>query len=200
MRAHDDTEDAAGDTRPPSWRQRPKPVGYELYYTIEGDDLVIDSTRKIDHVRLGAVEQVRFTFDPGNISSRGYKVELRLTDGRTITFGDLSWVSMTNIERDPARYRHFVHALCAAIARLNPRCRFVAGLPRAKWLVFAAVAVLAFFGMAAFVYGAWRRGQSNAAIVSLFLTLAGIWQIEPIIRLNKPRMLETGEVPHWLLP
>ena len=184
----------------PSWRQRAKPVGYELYYVIEGDELVIDSTRKIDRVKLGAVEQVRFTFDPGNISSRGYKVQMRLTDGKTVTFGDLSWVSMVNIERNPPRYRRFVVALVAAIARANPSCRFLAGVPRFKWLAMTAFAVLGFMGMAAFSLSAWQRGQNSAALVSLFLTLAGIWQIVPIITNNQPRPLKTGEVPEWLMP
>lgn len=184
----------------PSWRQRARPVGYELYYVIEGDELVIDSTRKIDRVRLGAVEQIRFTFDPGNISSRGYKVQLRLTDGKTITFGDLSWVSMINIERDAPRYRRFVTALCAAIAKANPTCRFIAGMPAPRWLAMMLVAVIATLGMAAFAASAWQRGQNNAALVSLFFTLAGLWQIVPIIRNNKPRTLATGEVPGWLMP
>jgi hypothetical protein len=184
----------------PSWRQRARPVGYMLQYDIEGDELVIDSTRKIDRVRLGAVEQVRFTFDPGNISSRGYKVQLRLTDGKTINFGDLSWASMVNIERDPPRYRRFVEALCAVIARANPSCRFLAGMPQPKWLGLAAVAVLAFLGMAGFSWSAWQRGQTNAALVSLFLTLAGLWQIIPIVRNNQPRPLKTGEIPAWLMP
>jgi hypothetical protein len=188
------------DAGKPSWRQRARPVGYELYYVIEGPELVIDSTRKIDRVKLGAVEQVRFTFDPGNISSRGYKVQLRLTDGKTITFGDLSWVSMINIERNPPRYRRFVTALCAAIAKANPSCRFIAGMPRPKWFAMVLVAVVATLGMAGFAVSAWQRGQNNAALVSLFFTLAGLWQIIPIIRNNQPRSLATGEVPDWLMP
>lgn len=184
----------------PSWRQRAKPVGYMLQYVIEGDELVINSTRKIDRVRLGAVEQVRFTFDPGNISSRGYKIQMRLTDGKTINFGDLSWTSMVNIERDAPRYRRFVEALVAAIAKANPSCRFLAGMPRPKWLAMAAVAVLAFLGMAGFAFSAWRNGQTNAALLTLFLTLAGLWQVVPIVTNNQPKPLKTGEVPDWLMP
>ena len=36
-------------------------------------------------------------------------------------------------------------------------------MPRPKWLVMAAVAVLAFLGMAGFAFSAWRNGQTNAA-------------------------------------
>src|SRR5690606_2760278 len=42
----------------PSWRQRARPVGFEITYRIKGDTLEIDTTRKVDHVRLGSIEQV----------------------------------------------------------------------------------------------------------------------------------------------
>jgi hypothetical protein len=188
------------DVTLPSLRQRARPVGYDLHYVLEGDELVIDSTRKIDRVKLAAVEQVRFTFDPGNISSRGYKVELRLLDGKTITFGDLSWKSMVNIERDTPRYTRFVDALCASIAKANPECRFVAGKPPIKWAMMAIMAVTALGGMIVFAFVSWQRGQANAAWLTLFLTAAGLWQLIPLIRLNQPRSLRTGEVPRWLMP
>lgn len=184
----------------PSWRQRPKPVGYELLYVIEGDELVIDSTRKIDRVRLGAIEQVRFTFAPGNISSRGYRLELRLVDGKTITIGDQSWKSMVNIERDPPRYRRFVEALCAGVARQNPSSRFVAGFSQAKWLAVAVLATTSILSMATFAVLAWKKGQSNAAWLTLFLTCAGAWQMWPLVMLNQPKSLKTGEIPAWLMP
>ena len=78
---------------------------------------------------------------------------------------------------------------------------FAAGLGiRILDLVHGHVAVLAFLGMAGFAFSAWRNGQTNAALLTLFLTLAGLWQIVPIVTNNQPRPLKTGEVPEWLMP
>ncbi len=144
--------DDPDDVLPPSWRQRPKPVGFEITYKLDGEALEIDRTRAVDRVRLSAVEQVRFLFAPGNISAKGYRTQLRLSDGRTITFGNLSWRSLTDLERDDARYHRFVSALAQAIMRANPRARFIGGRPRPLWLAMTLVgllslAMIAFFAL-----------------------------------------------------
>ena len=64
---------ADDDTPQPFWRQRPKPIGFEIAYRLKGDLLEIDSTRKVDQVRLSAVEQVRFLYAPSNVSSKGFR-------------------------------------------------------------------------------------------------------------------------------
>jgi hypothetical protein len=125
------------DTPLPSWRQRPKPIGFEIAYRLDGETLEIDTTRKVDHVRLGSVEQVRFVYAPSNVTSKGFKTQLRLSDGKVITFGNLSWRSLTDIDRDDAGYHAFVTALSRTIARANPKARFLAGKPFALWLALA---------------------------------------------------------------
>lgn len=190
--------DDIDDTQVLAWRQRPKPVGAELSYVIEGEDLVIDSARKIYRVKLGSIEQVRFTYDPGNISAGGFRTHLRIADGRTISFGDVSWKSMMNVERDTSRYRQFLDALCKAVVRANPSCRFVAGKPAVTWLIVTTLAAAAVFGMAAMAWRSWQRAETNAALVFLFIGLAALWQIAPIIWLNQPKALRAGEIPDWL--
>lgn len=184
----------------PSWRQRPKPVGYEIGYKLVGDFLEVDRTRRVDSVRLSAVEQVRFLYAPGNISSKGYKTQLRLSDGRTVTFGNLSWRSLTDLDRDDARYHRFVTALSAAIARANPRARFVAGRPKPLWLGVAAVGALSMLMLAAFTLRAFQQGATNAGLLGILLVAASFWQVWPLVSLNRPRELATGEVPDSLVP
>ena len=184
----------------PSWRQRPKPVGYEIGYKLVGDSLEVDRTRRVDSVRLSAVEQVRFLYAPGNISSKGYKTQLRLSDGRTVTFGNLSWRSLTDLDRDDARYHRFVTALSAAIARANPRARFVAGRPKPLWLGVAAVGALSMLMLAAFTLRAFQQGATNAGLLGILLVAASFWQVWPLVNLNRPRELATGEVPANLVP
>ncbi len=192
--------DEEQDDTLPSWRQRPKPVGYEIGYKLAGDTLEIDRTRRVDSVRLSAVEQVRFLYAPGNISSKGYKTQLRLSDGRTVTFGNLSWRSLTDLDRDDARYHRFVTALAAAIARANPRARFVAGRPKPLWLGLAVVGALSMLMLAVFTLRAFQQGATNAGLLGILLIAASFWQVWPLVNLNRPRELATGEVPDTLVP
>jgi hypothetical protein len=184
----------------PDFRQKPRPVGFDIAYRLEGDTLVIDQTRKIERVALGAVEQVRFFFQPNSISTKGYKTELRLKDGRTITFGNLSWRSFVDLDRQEESYRRFATRVAQAVAKANPECRFIAGRSWIIWVIFGAIGFGATVGMAGFAWMAWRRGETNAALFALFMLGLAIWQIEPMVRLNRPRVLALGEVPEQLLP
>ncbi|HEY5794654.1 MAG TPA: hypothetical protein VIU82_06540 [Bosea sp. (in: a-proteobacteria)] len=188
------------DTSPPSWRQRPRPVGFEITYRLDGDTLEIDTTRKISHVRLAAVEQVRFVYAPSNVSSKGFKTQLRLSDGKSISFGNLSWRSLTDMDRNDAGYHAFVSALAAAIARANPRARFVAGKPFAFWLALATVSALSMLMLVFFTGRAFLQGTHTTGLLGLLLTAASFWQVRPMVMLNRPRELASGEVPDDLVP
>ncbi len=188
------------DTPPPSWRQRARPVGFEIAYRLEGDTLVVDSTRKVDRVRLSAVEQVRFVYAPSNLSSKGFKTQLRLSDGKTITFGNLSWRSLTDMDRDDTGYHAFVSALAAAIAQANPGARFVAGKPALLWGALATVSALSLLMLAFFTGRALLQGAYSTALLGLLLAAASYWQVMPMVTLNKPRELALGEVPDDLVP
>jgi hypothetical protein len=188
------------DTPPPSWRQRPRPIGFEIAYKLDGDALEIDTTRKVERVRLSAIEQVRFIHAPSNVSTKGFKTQLRLTDGKLITFGNLSWRSLTDLDRDDARYHAFVTALCAAIVRSNPRARFVAGKPLSLWIAMALVGGLSVAMLVFFTGRAFLQGATSAGFLGLALAAASIWQVWPMVKLNRPRELAQGEVPDDLVP
>jgi hypothetical protein len=184
----------------PSYRQKPRPIGFDLAFKLDGDVLEIDSTRKVDRVRLTHVEQVRFTFKPGNIAATGYVTTLRLTDGKTVTIGDTSWRSMVEIERGGERYVRFIRALCEAIRRASPQARFVAGKPKVLWLVFACAAALAVAMMGLFTAGAWAGGHQGAFWLGLLIVAVASWQAVPLVWLNRPLELPAGEPPEHLLP
>lgn len=189
------------DTGIPYWRQRPRPVGLEIAYRLRNPgELEIDTTRKVDHVRLSAVEQVRFFYAPSNISSKGFRTRLRLADGKTVTFGNLSWRSLTDVERDDAGYHAFVSALAVAIARANPKARFIGGRPRSLWLAASIVGALAIAMLFYVTLRAFIEGATMTGVLGLVLVAASIWQVRPVILLNRPRELRTGEVPVDLVP
>lgn len=192
--------DLPDDIPAPTWRQRPKPVGFEVSYKLDGETLEIDTTRRVDRVRLSGVEQVRFLYAPSNVTAKAYRVQLRLSDGKKVVFGNLSWRSLTDIDRDDARYHGFVTALSAAIARASPRARFVAGKPYALWLALAVVGGLSIAMLAFFTVRAFQQGATSAGFVGILLAAASFWQVWPMVRLNRPRELATGEVPDDLVP
>lgn len=185
---------------PPIYRQRPRPVGAGLSYTLESDVLVVDSAHRIDRVPLSAVEQVRFTFKPSNFTTTGYITQLRLSDGRTIAIGDISWRSAAEIERGGARYVSFIAALCGAISCHNPKARFVAGKALAIWVTFACVAAITVMMMGYFAWRAWAQGYTGAMWIGLVLGAIAIWQMVPMVWLNRPLALGTGEIPAHLMP
>jgi hypothetical protein len=188
------------DDGSPSYRQKPRPIGFEIAYKLEDDVLVINSTRKIDRVKLAAVEQVRFAFKPGNISSTGYITQLRLKDGKTITIGDISWRSMVEIERGGARYVRFIAALGAAVAAANPQARFVAGRPFPVWALFCAAVAATVVAMGYFIITALGEGAQGAAGIGAFLLAAVLWQMIPMALNNRPLALGRGEIPPHLMP
>ncbi len=184
----------------PSYRQKPRPIGFEIAYKLEGDILVIDTTRKIDRVRLAAVEQVRFIFKPGNVASTGYLVRLRLSDGKTIDIGDTSWRSMVEVERGGARFVRFIEALCAAILRASPKVRFVAGKPPLIWALYLAVAAVSIVAILLFVARSLGADGGGAVWIGLLILGAALWQMIPLVWLNRPMALEPGQIPPHLMP
>lgn len=188
------------DLPPPSWRQRPKPLGQEMAYRLDGAFLEVETLRRQDRVDLAQVESVRFFHAPSNITSRSFRTELRLADGRRVTFGNLSWRSLTDIDRDDPRYRRFVSALAQAIAKANPKARFVAGKPFSMWLILAVAGVLALVLFGWFSARAFSQGATGAGWLGIVFALASAWQVWPMVRLNKPRELAAGEVPPELVP
>lgn len=190
----------AEDDGLPRYRQKPRPIGFDLIYTLDGTNLLVDSQRKVNTVPVGEIEHVRFTFKPGNITSTGFITRLRLKDGKTISIGDISWRSLVEIERGGERYVSFIAALSAAIAKSNPKAVFVAGKPPLVWLVFAAVAAGSVALMVFFTWRAFMQGATGAMGIGVLLSAIALWQMWPMVKLNRPMSLRTGEVPVHLMP
>ncbi len=190
----------SSDTESPSWHQRQRPLGPGTTYRLVDGTLEIASLRRTDRLKLADVDEVRFVYAPSNMSTKGFKTQLRLKNGLKAGFGNLSWRSLTEVTRDDAGYRAFVEALAAAVARANPSARFLAGKPRWHWLLLSVVSglllvMMAFFSLRGFMHGAAPAGWLGIAVMA-----ASLWQVVPIVRLNHPRPLRTGEVPDALVP
>lgn len=185
---------------PLTYRQNPRPVGFEIALRLAGDVLHVDSGRKELAIPLASVVELRLTYEPRSMAQAAYQTKLRLKDGKTVKFSSISWRSMIDARRQDREYSAFARALVAAVARANPSARFVAGKKRLQWAAIAAAAAFSLVAVAAFVWQALRAGAPAAALLGIGVAALGIWQLEPMVRLNRPRPFSPGEAPAMLLP
>jgi hypothetical protein len=183
-----------------TYSQNARPVGFPATYRIEGDTLVVDTLRKVDTVDLRQVREVRLTYEPKTFAQRVFRLTMRLEGGRTVTFSSISWASMVEARRQDGPYRAFVLALIAAVARAAPGARFVGGRTPPAWIGLTILAFGTLVAIALFAWRAWQAGATGAVLMALVLAAVGFWQLEPMVRLNKPRRFSADQPPADLLP
>ncbi|WP_243373602.1 hypothetical protein [Microvirga solisilvae] len=183
-----------------TYTHSPRPVGGPISFALDGDRLTVDSGRKVHEVRLGAVETVRMTYEPGRVGQKSFRTKVTLKDGKNFTFSSLSWRSMIEAEQLTAEYRSFAQSLCDAIAAANPEARFIAGKPYWLWFSTTVVAILSLLLMAYLIWQALNMGSTGVALIGALLAIVGVWQIEPMVRLNKPRFFRSNALPEELMP
>ena len=183
-----------------TYTHSPRPIGGPISFAIKGDRLIVDSGRKVHEVRLGAVETVRMTYEPGRIGQRSFRTKVTMKDGKAFTFSSLNWRSLIEAQEMTTEYRAFAQGLCEAIMKANPQTRFIAGKPWWLWFSTTAIAILSLLLMAYLIWQALRMGSTGVALIGALLAIVGVWQIEPMVRLNKPRIFHSDALPEELLP
>lgn len=183
-----------------TYSQSPGPYKAPISFELDGDRLTVDTGRKVQEVRLGAVDQVRLTYEPKSFGRNAYQTRLSLNDGKTVTFSSVNWKSLVDMERLDREYRIFTRALFNAIVHANPKARFLGGRPRFVWTATVVLAVTALAAITLFIWRALQTGATPAAIMGIVFAFLGIWQIEPMVRLNKPRRFSPDEPPADLIP
>ncbi len=146
------------------------------------------------------MEQLRLTYEPRSLAQRAYQTQVRMQDGKTFKFSSLNWQTMIQATNQGPEYSSFVHALLRAVAGANPQARFLSGRPPFIWISTVAIAVGSMGAMVFFIWRALQADAHGAALMAAVLALIGIWQLEPMIRLNKPREFAPLDPPKNLLP
>lgn len=183
-----------------SYTHSPRPIGSPITFTVKGDRLIVDAGRKVHEVNLGAVETVRMTYEPGRIGQKAFRTRVVMKDGKAFTFSSLDWKSLVEAQELTTEYRAFAETLCAAIAKANPQARFIAGKPWWLWASTFVIAVCSLLAMAVLIWRAAQMGSTGVALLGVLFAVVGVWQIEPMVRLNKPRAFRVGELPNELMP
>ncbi len=183
-----------------AYRHNPRPVGYPIAFRLDERRLVVDTTRKVDAIELGAIKRIRLTYEPRSLASNAFRTQLSLANGGRASFTSVSWNSLTDVSSQDAEYSAFVRALVAAVARANPDVALVVGKPRPLWLATIAGSCVMLLAVAVFAWRAFAGGAGTAALVGLAVGVLGIWQLEPMIRLNRPGRFTPDRLPDALLP
>lgn len=178
----------------------PRPTAAPITFVLDAQTLTVDSGRKVDVVQIGAVEQVRLTYEPRRFAQRAYQTKVRMRDGKTFKFSSLNWMSMIQVENQGPEYSAFVRALLRAVDRANPQARFVAGRPRPIWFLTAALTAGSLAAIAFFIWRALQADAYGAALLGAVLVSVGVWQLEPMVRLNRPAPVDPDDPPQALLP
>ena len=76
----------------------------------------------------------------------------------------------------------------------------MAGKPLGLWLPTSALAIASLLVMVYLIWQALQMGATGVALIGALLGVVGVWQIEPMIRLNKPRPFRSGALPEEMLP
>ncbi len=184
----------------PTYRQRPRPFGPEVTWRLEPEHLFADSGLRNKRVPYARIAAIRLTYAPTNITSVAFKAAVRLDDGKTLTFGSLSWRTYFEVERQDAAYRAFVTDLVARTGAANPGVALIAGKSRPVWLAAAVVGAGTTATMAAAIAWAISNGSwTLAGLASLFL-VPFAWQAWGMAVRNRPGTFAPDAVPDAVLP
>lgn len=179
---------------------RPRPLSADVTLRLEGNVLSMDSGMGRSEVSLADVAQVRLIYAPTNLSRKVYRTVLTLKDGRRISYGSVAWRSIAELERRDEAYSAFTRALIARIAAANPQCRWIKGQSWLQWVLVCAAGAGAGLGVGSLVWTALRDGQMPAALLGALIGAVAFWQVEPLVRLNRPDRFDPGNPPATLLP
>ena len=183
-----------------TYRYGPKPAAPPVTLTLTPTTLVVDSGRRVDNVRLNAVEHVRLTYAPRSFGQNAYRTKLTLSDGKTVVFASVNWKSMVEAERQDEVYTPFLRGVLLAVARANPKARFLSGKPSAAWLATVVLGGGTLAAILLLIGRALQAGSYGAAGIGAVVGIIGIVQIGPMLWLNRPGSFDPRRPPEHLLP
>lgn len=191
---------AMSEASPLTYTHRPRPFSADVTLRLEDGTLAMTTGLGSSDVSLADIVQVRLLYAPTNLSRKVYRTILTLKDGRRIGYGSVAWRSIADLELRNEAYSAFSRALIAGISTANPDCRWVKGHPWLQWILVCIIGAGAGLGVASLVWTATRDGQTSAAVLGALIGAVAFWQIEPLIRLNRPDRFDPRDPPAALLP
>jgi len=184
----------------PTYGHKPKVIGGEIVFKIEGDQLTWVDGVNSDSLALHQIESVRLSFRPANLTLHRYRCDIRQRLGRRIWFSNISLRGLADLNADDPAYRSFVSELCRRIAERSPKAVFLGGEPMWRYapgLMFTislAIAVL-FLGFEAVRSANWGLLAIVAFIGGYVAWQMGLWIVK-----NRPAPFDPRAIRSDLLP
>lgn len=183
----------------PHYLHAPRPASMPVTFRLRGNRLIVERLGSEQAVPLSQITEARLTYEPRSFAQKLFRTRLRLASGGTLSLHSVNFRSMVFADRQEEAYAAFVHALLPAIARANPQARFAAGRTPLVWGALLVTTIAIFLAIAYFVIFAVREGEAAAIAIGLFIGAAGLWQMLPIVRLNRPRGFRPQDPPTALI-
>ena len=183
----------------PAYSHSPRPASMPVSFQLRGRQLIVDRLGSQQPVPLDQIEEVRLTFEPRSFAQKLFRTRLRLKTGNTLSLHSVNFRSMVFADRQEEAYTAFIRVLLARTAKANPKARFVIGRSPVVWAILCIATAGILGAIAFFIWFAWNEGETTAALIGAFIGAAGIWQLGPIVQLNKPRTFNPEAPPQELL-
>ena len=182
------------------YAHRAKPYAGEAEFRLHPSHLHVEQGRRSGDFPLADIVMVRLLYKPKNTTNEGYQAKLYRRDKRTVSFNNLSWKSLVEVERQDADYRRFLEALIAAVAAANPGVVLVAGMPAWLHVVTALAGLLALAALAIVtVQAALNAGFPVAMLTGGLGLYFGWWALRYLGR-NRPRAFKPDAIPAEVMP
>ncbi len=183
----------------PHYLHAPRPASMPVGFRLRGSQLIVDRLGSEQAVPLSQITEVRLTYEPRSFAQKLYRTRLRLASGGTLSLHSVNFRSMVFADRQEEAYAAFVNALLPAIAKASPKAQFVAGRTPFVWGALVVTTIAIFLAIAYFIIFALQEGEAAAIAIGLFIGAAGLWQMLPIVRLNRPREFSPKDPPAEML-
>jgi hypothetical protein len=182
------------------YSHRPKPFSSDLDLRLDGKTLYAERGRSKQEFALKGIERLRLSYSPRNTAKLVFRCDIRASDGKTMRFDNLSWVSMIQTTRQDGDYARFVEALVARTASAGGTPVFEAGIGilRYRFMQIAGYGMIVALSFAA-VFAA-SRSSYIVAIACFALGLYLIWWLLEFLTRNKPRSFSPGAIPPGVMP
>lgn len=182
------------------YEQSPRPAGFPVAFRLRGKALEVERMGRVDRVGLEIVREVRLSYAPRSFAPGQLQVKLTLDGGRSLAITSVTFRSMFDARRQDAAYGRFLRELLRRTAKASPRARFQVGRSWPIWVVTAIVSAMIVGALVIFGWQVWLVGDRLIAAAAGLMALIGIWQLEPMVRLNKPRRFDPADPPPSLVP
>lgn len=180
--------------------QRAKPYSAELEMTVTETRLISERGKSRQDMPLSGIERIRLRFTPKNSVFRAFTCDVRATDGRSVTFQNVSFKSLIETERMDDTYSRFIQTLIQRAAAANPALELHAGLSKFRYIGMVILGAIMLSALLACVVYAFMKGNTLVALMAVGLVAYLAFWLKEYATRNRPRRFQSSNIPPDVLP